>query len=85
MLGAYATVRALERGHTGWLVLAGVFVGFGPGGGLGPSGGGSGAASQITSWVEQSFASTTVGGVTVYDLSSPNGAAQGSSSSASTQ
>jgi 4-amino-4-deoxy-L-arabinose transferase-like glycosyltransferase len=29
VLGAYATVRALERGHTGWLVAAGAFVGFG--------------------------------------------------------
>ncbi len=28
-LGAYATVRALERGRTGWLVAAGTFVGFG--------------------------------------------------------
>ncbi|BFU47180.1 ArnT family glycosyltransferase [Krasilnikovia sp. MM14-A1004] len=27
--GAYATVRAIERGATRWLVLAGVFVGFG--------------------------------------------------------
>ena len=29
VLGAYATVRALERGHTGWLLAAGAFVGFG--------------------------------------------------------
>ncbi|HEX6678732.1 MAG TPA: glycosyltransferase family 39 protein [Actinomycetes bacterium] len=29
VLGAYAAVRALERGHTGWLVAAGAFVGFG--------------------------------------------------------
>jgi 4-amino-4-deoxy-L-arabinose transferase-like glycosyltransferase len=28
-LGAYATVRALERGRTGWLMLAATFVGFG--------------------------------------------------------
>jgi len=28
-LGAYATVRALERGRTAWLVLAGTCVGFG--------------------------------------------------------
>jgi 4-amino-4-deoxy-L-arabinose transferase-like glycosyltransferase len=27
--GAYATVRAIENGSTKWLVLAGVFVGFG--------------------------------------------------------
>ena len=29
VLGAYAVVRALERGHTGWLALAGACVGFG--------------------------------------------------------
>ncbi|WP_430827747.1 ArnT family glycosyltransferase, partial [Candidatus Protofrankia californiensis] len=29
LLGAYATVRAVETGSTGWLVWAGVFVGFG--------------------------------------------------------
>jgi 4-amino-4-deoxy-L-arabinose transferase-like glycosyltransferase len=40
--------------------------GGGPGG-FGP-GGGSGTASQITSWVEQHFSAQTVGGVTVYDL-----------------
>jgi 4-amino-4-deoxy-L-arabinose transferase-like glycosyltransferase len=36
-----------------------------PGGGFG---GGSAASSAIASWVEQTFAATTVGGVTVYDL-----------------
>jgi 4-amino-4-deoxy-L-arabinose transferase-like glycosyltransferase len=40
------------------------------GGGMGGGmGGGSGTASQITSWVEANFESTTVGGVSVYDLS----------------
>ncbi|HVN11506.1 MAG TPA: glycosyltransferase family 39 protein [Kineosporiaceae bacterium] len=40
----------------------------GPGfGGFGP-GGGSGTSGQIASWVESTFPSTTVGGVTVYDL-----------------
>jgi 4-amino-4-deoxy-L-arabinose transferase-like glycosyltransferase len=34
----------------------------------GPGGGSDGAASQITSWVEQTFSSTTVDGYTVYDL-----------------
>ncbi|MDY7090021.1 MAG: glycosyltransferase family 39 protein, partial [Actinomycetota bacterium] len=29
MAGAYATVRAVENGSTKWIVLAGVFVGFG--------------------------------------------------------
>jgi 4-amino-4-deoxy-L-arabinose transferase-like glycosyltransferase len=44
-------------------------AGSGGGGGFaaGP-GGGSGTSSEITSWVEQTFTATTVGGVTVYDL-----------------
>ena len=42
-------------------------------GGQGPGGGSDGAASQITSWVEQTFTSTTVDGYTVYDLSSTVG------------
>jgi hypothetical protein len=45
--------------------------GFG-GRGFGP-GGGSGTASEIASWVESTFSSTTVGGVTVYDLTQENG------------
>ena len=44
--------------------------GFG-GGGFGGGAGGSGDASQITSWVESHFTSKTIGGVTVYDLTSP--------------
>jgi 4-amino-4-deoxy-L-arabinose transferase-like glycosyltransferase len=43
--------------------------GFG-GGGLG-GGGGASTSSQITSWVESNFTSTTVGGTTLYDLTSP--------------
>jgi len=34
-------------------------------------GGGSGDATQITSWVESHFTKQTVGGVTVYNLTSP--------------
>ena len=41
----------------------------GPGGG-GP-GGGSGTSSDISAWVQSSFTSTTVGSVTLYDLTSP--------------
>jgi hypothetical protein len=43
-----------------------------PGGGFG-GGAGSGrtVASQIQSWVESHFKSTTVGGTTVYDLTQP--------------
>jgi 4-amino-4-deoxy-L-arabinose transferase-like glycosyltransferase len=58
--------------------------GFGGGFGGGP-GGGSGTASQITSWVENTFTSTTVGGVTVYDLTQPaSGAGSTSAASATT-
>ena len=39
-------------------------------GARGPGGGSDGAASQITSWVEQTFTSTTVDGYTLYDLTS---------------
>ena len=41
----------------------------GPGGGPGTSG----AAAAITSWVEAHFSSSTVGGVTVYDLAARTG------------
>ena len=39
-------------------------------GGGGSAGGGSDDASAITSWVESHFTAETVGGVTVYDLTS---------------
>jgi 4-amino-4-deoxy-L-arabinose transferase-like glycosyltransferase len=39
-------------------------------GGVGQSNGGSNDSSRIASWVESTFSSTTVGGVTVYDLTS---------------
>jgi 4-amino-4-deoxy-L-arabinose transferase-like glycosyltransferase len=42
------------------------FIGGGTGGGART--GGSAAAQEIASWVEQNFTATTVGGVTVYDL-----------------
>jgi 4-amino-4-deoxy-L-arabinose transferase-like glycosyltransferase len=47
--------------------------GGGPGGGRGPGGGpgGSGTGAQITAWVESHYTATTVGGVSVYDLSKP--------------
>jgi len=48
------------------------FIGGGMGGGGGGVGGaGSSDASQITSWVESHFTPKTVGGTTVYDLTSP--------------
>ena len=36
--------------------------------------GGSAAAQEIANWVEQNFTATTVGGVTVYDLTVASGA-----------
>ena len=38
------------------------------GGGLGSGMNAAGTASQITAWVEANFATTTIGGTTVYDL-----------------
>jgi 4-amino-4-deoxy-L-arabinose transferase-like glycosyltransferase len=45
-------------------------AGGGMGGGGGAGGAGSGVASQITAWVTAHFKATTVGGTTVYDLTS---------------
>jgi hypothetical protein len=45
------------------------YIAGGFGGGRGGAGGGTGSA--ITSWVQSHYASTTVGGQTVYDLSKP--------------
>jgi len=48
-------------------------AGGGPGGARGPGGntdGGSNTAQQIAEWVAATYTSTTIGGVTVYDLSS---------------
>ena len=39
------------------------------GGGFG--GGGRGGSSEISTWVSEHFTATTVGGVTVYDLTQP--------------
>ena len=42
------------------------------GGGGGPgSASTSSTASQISAWVQQNFSATTVGGVTIYDLTTP--------------
>ncbi|HYJ75101.1 MAG TPA: glycosyltransferase family 39 protein [Kineosporiaceae bacterium] len=64
-----------------FLAPGGGGFGGGPGGG---QGGNSGTASQITSWVESTFTSTTVGGVTVYDLTQPASGASTANSSATT-
>jgi hypothetical protein len=46
------------------------FIASGTGGGGGP-GGTTNSDSAITSWVESHFTATTIGGQTVYNLSSP--------------
>jgi 4-amino-4-deoxy-L-arabinose transferase-like glycosyltransferase len=43
----------------------------GGGGFGGRGGGGSSTSSQIASWVESNYTATTVGGVTIYDLTTP--------------
>jgi hypothetical protein len=53
-------------------VAAGRIHYFIAGGAGGPAGGGSSSSSEISSWVASSFTSTTVGGVTLYDLTSPS-------------
>ena len=45
--------------------------GGGGGGGGGRPGGGGGSTSQITTWVKAHYKSVTIGGETVYDLTSP--------------
>ena len=51
----------VAKGEIHWFIASG---GVG-----GQSNGGSNAGSQIASWVEENFTSSTVGGVTLYDLS----------------
>ena len=47
------------------------FVASGSGVGAGGPGGGSGSAARITAWVKAHFTAKTVGGMTVYDLTTP--------------
>ncbi|MCU1678685.1 MAG: hypothetical protein JWM93_3443 [Frankiales bacterium] len=44
---------------------------------LGTANGGSSAGTDITSWVMANFTASTVGGVSVYDLTAPNAAPAG--------
>ncbi len=68
----YPTLAQFQQfvadGRVHFFIAGGGFGG--PGGG---QNGGSRATSEITSWVESSYTATTVGGVTVYDLSAPGG------------
>jgi 4-amino-4-deoxy-L-arabinose transferase-like glycosyltransferase len=50
------------------MVAAGQIHYFIGGGGFGGRGGTSGTSSQIQSWVTSTFAPTTIGGMTIYDL-----------------
>jgi 4-amino-4-deoxy-L-arabinose transferase-like glycosyltransferase len=50
-------------------------------GGVGTPNGGSNVSSQITAWVESHYTATTVGGVTLYDLTKATSATSSSSSS----
>ena len=56
-------------------VAAGKIHYFIGGSGTGRSNGGSSASSEIAAWVEANFATSTIGGVTVYDLTTGSGAA----------
>ena len=53
----------MAEGKIHYFIAGGVFGG--------PGGGSSSTSSAIASWVESHFTSTTVGGVTLYDLTSP--------------
>jgi 4-amino-4-deoxy-L-arabinose transferase-like glycosyltransferase len=60
----------VREGKIHYFIAGGAFGrgGFPGGGGFPGSGGGSSTSSQISSWVASNFASTSVGGVTLYDL-----------------
>ena len=47
-------------------------------GGVGGGGGGSGTSSAIATWVAAHYKTTTVSGVTLYDLTQPTSTASGS-------
>jgi hypothetical protein len=53
--------------------IAGGAGGAGGGGNGGPGGRGGSTGSEIQAWVEANFTATTVGGTTVYDLTSSTG------------
>ena len=59
--------QLVAAGEIHWFVSNG--DGGGMPGGPGTATGGSGAGSEIASWVADNFTATTVDGVTVYDLS----------------
>lgn len=56
----------VQDGRIGWFISGGM-----GGRGGGPGGGSSGSSSEIAQWVTENFTSTTVDGVTLYDLNQP--------------
>jgi 4-amino-4-deoxy-L-arabinose transferase-like glycosyltransferase len=81
-----AQFQQMVRAHQIHYFIGGRGFGAAGGGGLGRFGGtqaqggnnsSGSSSSQITSWVEQNFTSTTVGGETVYDLTSPTSSSSG--------
>jgi 4-amino-4-deoxy-L-arabinose transferase-like glycosyltransferase len=63
--------KYVADGEIHYFIAGGGLGGFGGGPGGAPGGGStSSTSSAITSWVQQNFTAKTVGGVTVYDLSS---------------
>ena len=74
----------VAEGQVHYFIAGGMSGGGGAGGVLRPGGGrgGSGTGSEISTWVSESFTATTVGGITVYDLTAPT--SSGSTSTGST-
>jgi hypothetical protein len=60
----------VREGTIHYFISGGRFGGGGFGGGRFGGGGGASTSSAISSWVSANFTSETVGGVTVYDLTS---------------
>jgi hypothetical protein len=60
----------VSEGKIHYFIAGGGFANPGATGGRGGAGGSS-ASSSITSWVESHYHSVTVGGITLYDLTSP--------------
>jgi 4-amino-4-deoxy-L-arabinose transferase-like glycosyltransferase len=69
--------RLVQQGRIHYFIASGR--------GLGGSNGGSDASSAIASWVAANFTATTVGGVTMYDLTSGGSATTSSSGSGTGQ
>jgi hypothetical protein len=59
-------LELVARGEVHWFISGGTGTGGGPGGG-------SGTSSAIASWVQSTCTATTVGGITMYDLTTPTG------------